>query len=45
MVSNGALTLVNGSITVTPSVPVMSHLGILLLAFTLAVLGMRVIRF
>lgn len=39
------LVLVNGQITVTPSVPAMSHLAILLLALTLAVLGMRVIRF
>jgi hypothetical protein len=45
MTSTNSLTLVNGSITVVPSVPVMSHLGILLLAIALAVLGMRVIRF
>ena len=45
MTSNSSLTLVNGQITVTPSVPAMSHIAILLLALTLAVLGMRVIRF
>jgi hypothetical protein len=45
MTSTSSLTLVDGSITVTPSVPAMSHLTILLLALTLAVLGMRVIRF
>jgi hypothetical protein len=39
------LSLVNGAITVVPSIPAVSHLGIVLLAFTLAILGARVIRF
>jgi hypothetical protein len=43
--SGASLTLVSGAITVVPSVPAMSHIGIMLLALTLAVLGMRVIRF
>jgi hypothetical protein len=36
MVSNGALTLVNGSITVVPSVPALGHIALLALAISLA---------
>ncbi|MEA2166383.1 MAG: hypothetical protein QOK37_4510 [Thermoanaerobaculia bacterium] len=43
--TGATLTLVNGAITVIPSIPVISHIGILLLALTLAIIGMRVIRF
>lgn len=42
--ANGRLTLVNGSITVVPSVPAMSHLVLLLLAAVLAVAGVRFFR-
>src|SRR3954453_15263985 len=42
--SNNRLALVNGSITVVPSVPAMSHLVLLMLAAVLAVAGMRFIR-
>jgi hypothetical protein len=42
--ANGSLALVSGAITVVPSVPAVSHLGILLLALTLAILGVRIIR-
>lgn len=41
---NNRLALVNGSITVVPSVPAMSHLVLLMLAAVLAVAGMRFIR-
>ena len=44
-VANGSLALVSGAITVVPSVPAVSHLGILLLALTLAILGARSVRF
>jgi hypothetical protein len=43
--ANTRLVLVNGSITVVPSVPAMSHLVLLLLAAALAVAGVRYIRF
>jgi hypothetical protein len=43
--TNGSLALVSGAITVVPSVPAVSRLGILLLALTLAILGARIIRF
>ncbi|MEA2163468.1 MAG: hypothetical protein QOK37_1595 [Thermoanaerobaculia bacterium] len=39
------LTLVNGAITVVPSVPAMSHTLLLLLAVSLAFIGSRIIRF
>jgi hypothetical protein len=39
------LSLVSGAITIVPSVPAMSHLGFLLLALTLAILGARIVRF
>jgi hypothetical protein len=42
--ANNRLALVNGSITVVPSVPAMSHLILLMLAAVLAVAGMRFIR-
>jgi hypothetical protein len=41
---NGRLTLVNGAITVVPTVPAMSHLVIVLLALALAFIGARIIR-
>jgi hypothetical protein len=39
------LLLVSGAITVIPSVPAISRLGILLLALLLAVVGVRIVRF
>lgn len=42
--ANSRLVLVNGSITVVPSVPAMSHLVLLMLAAALAVAGVRFIR-
>lgn len=42
--ANSRLALVNGSITVVPSVPAMSHLVLLLLAAVLAVAGVRFFR-
>jgi len=42
--TNTRLVLVNGSITVVPSVPAMSHLVLLLLAAVLAVAGLRFFR-
>ena len=42
--ANSRLALVNGSITVVPSVPAMSHLVLLMLAAVLAVAGLRFIR-
>ena len=41
MVSNGALTLVNGQITVTPSVPALGHIALLVLAISLAFIAIR----
>ena len=41
MVSNGALTLVNGSITVVPSVPALGHIALLVLAISLAFIAIR----
>src|SRR5437764_13553670 len=41
---NNRLALVNGSITVVPSVPAMSHLVLLMLAAVLAVAALRFIR-
>jgi len=41
MLSNGALTLVNGSITVTPSVPALGHIALLVLAISLAFIAIR----
>jgi hypothetical protein len=41
MVSNGALLLVNGSITVVPSVPALGHLALLVLAISLAFIAIR----
>jgi hypothetical protein len=43
--ANNRLALVNGSITVVPSVPAMSHLILLMLAAVLAVAGVRFLRF
>jgi hypothetical protein len=43
--ANNRLALVNGSITVVPSVPAMSHLVLLMLAAVLAVAGLKFIRF
>jgi hypothetical protein len=43
--TNAGLVLVSGAITVVPSVPAVSPLGILLLALTLAIVGARIIRF
>jgi hypothetical protein len=43
--SNTRLALVNGSITVVPSVPAISHLVLLMLAAALAVVGARFIRY
>ncbi|MBV8547210.1 MAG: hypothetical protein JO093_00115 [Acidobacteria bacterium] len=40
-VSNGALTLVNGSITVLPSVPALGHIALLVLAISLAFIAIR----
>src|SRR5258708_17510197 len=42
---NGRLTLVNGAITVLPSVPVMSHIVITMLGLALALIGVRFVRF
>jgi len=42
--TNARLALVNGSITVIPAVPAMSHLVLLLLAAVLAVAGLRFFR-
>lgn len=42
---NARLALVNGAITVVPSVPVMSHLAIVMLALALAFIGTRIMRF
>jgi hypothetical protein len=42
--ANSRLVLVNGSITVVPSVPAMSHLVLLMLAAALAVAGVRFFR-
>jgi len=42
--ANARLALVNGSITVVPAVPAMSHLVLLLLAAVLAVAGLRFFR-
>lgn len=42
--ANARLALVNGSITVVPSIPAMSHLVLLLLAVVLAVAGLRFFR-
>jgi hypothetical protein len=42
---NATLTLVNGAITVLPSVPAMSHIVMVLLALALAFIGARIIRF
>ncbi len=41
MLSNGALALVNGSITVTPSVPALGHIALLVLAISLAFIAIR----
>ncbi|MEA2416275.1 MAG: hypothetical protein QOI58_2932 [Thermoanaerobaculia bacterium] len=41
MVSNGTLTLVNGSITVVPSVPALGHIALLVLAISLAFIAIR----
>jgi hypothetical protein len=43
--SNGRLVLVNGAITVLPSVPAMSHIVITMLGLALALIGVRFIRF
>src|SRR3954470_14359733 len=43
--SNSRLALVNGSITVIPSVPAMSYLVLALLAVALAFVGFRLMRF
>lgn len=40
-----SLTLVNGAITVVPSIPAMSHVALLLLGLALAFVGMRIVRF
>src|SRR3954468_6966505 len=40
-VGSGALTLVNGSITVTPSVPALGHIALLVLAMSLAFIAIR----
>jgi hypothetical protein len=42
---NGRLSLVSGAITVLPSVPAVSHIGIALLALVLAFAGLRILRF
>jgi hypothetical protein len=42
---NGRLVLVNGAITVLPSVPAMSHIVITILGLALALIGVRFIRF
>jgi hypothetical protein len=42
---NGRLVLVNGAITVLPSVPAMSHVIIAMLGLALALIGVRFIRF
>jgi len=41
MVSNGALLLVNGSITVVPSVPALGYIALLVLAISLAFIAIR----
>jgi len=41
MVSNGNLVLVNGQITVTPSVPALGHIALLVLAISLAFIAIR----
>ncbi len=41
MVSNGALTLVSGAITVVPSVPALGHIALLVLAISLAFIAIR----
>jgi hypothetical protein len=40
-VTNGALTLVNGAITVTPSVPALGNIALLVLAISLAFIAIR----
>jgi hypothetical protein len=40
-VSNGALTLVNGSITVIPAVPALGYIALLVLAISLAFIAIR----
>ena len=40
-VSNGTLSLVNGSITVTPSVPALGNIALLILAISLAFIAIR----
>jgi hypothetical protein len=40
-VSNGALSLVNGSITVVPSAPALGHIALLVLAIALAFIAIR----
>jgi hypothetical protein len=40
-VGNSALALVNGSITVTPSVPALGHIALLVLAISLAFIAIR----
>ncbi len=42
---NGRLVLVNGAITVLPSIPAMSHIVIMMLGLALALIGVRFIRF
>jgi hypothetical protein len=42
---NGRLVLVNGAITILPSVPAMSHVVITILGLALALIGVRFIRF
>ena len=41
MVSNGALTLVSGAVTVVPSVPALGHIALLVLAISLAFIAIR----
>lgn len=41
LVGNSALALVNGSITVTPSVPALGHIALLMLAISLAFIAIR----
>jgi hypothetical protein len=41
MVSNGALALVNGAITVTPSVPALGNIALLMLAISLVFIAIR----
>ena len=40
-VTNGSLTLVNGQITVTPSIPALGHIALLVLAISLAFIAIR----